>query len=209
MVVALSPGGENGEQKVERATQENTNRVVGIVTTIESSLITLSSGSAKVLVESEGQTEGYVSDIGGEVKKGDDLILSPLKGILMKSDKSAANVVGIAADNPGESSDYKYTENNSEKTTKISKIKVNLIRPGGVNADVAKDKSVLEKLGKTLTGRDISEARVLIALIIFVVVSITEGSIIYGAVSSSITSLGVVILVLLVGLAAVYVMLWI
>lgn len=225
MVVALSTG-NNSDPKVERATQENANRVVGIVTTIETSLITLSSGSAKVLVESEGQTEGYVSDMGGEISKGDPLSLSPLKGVLMKSGDTAASVIGLAADKPGISSEYTYQEGSQNKTTKISKIKINLNRPGGVNVDVAPSDSILSKIGRALTGREVAEARVLIALIIFVVVSLTEGGIIYGAISASITSLGrnplahklirgelirvlgVALIVLLIGLAAVYFILW-
>ena len=85
----------------------------------------------------------------------------------------------------------------------------------------------MSKLGKSLVGRDVGEIRVLIALLVFMIVLIAEGGIIYGAVSSAITALGrnplarkviqremlqvfvVAIIVLVVGLGAMYAILWI
>ncbi len=226
MVVALST---EGDSKVERATQQNTERVVGIVTTYDNSSVTVASDTSKVLVESEGEVEAYVSDMSGNIEQGNLLILSPLRGILMKAESNtSARVIGIAAESvtsETEGSTYPL-EQGDKKSTQIAKIKVNINRLGSTNA-AKQDESALAKLGQSIVGKDVGEIRVLIALILFVIVLIAEGGIIYGAVSSSIIALGrnpmarkiirremiqvifVALAVLLAGLGAVYAVLWI
>ena len=182
MMVALSVA-ETNNPSVERATQENSSRIVGVITTLDNSLVSVSSGNSKVLVESEGQVKAYVSDINGPVVKGDQLVLSPLKGILMKIGDVPTTVLGIAADSPTEPTSYNYKNGNDTKDTKISKIKINLNNQGGNNQTGTKSDSALAKLGKTVSGKDISEIRVLAALILFVIVLIAEGAIKIGRAS--------------------------
>lgn len=225
MVVALSSE-ESSEATVERATQENSDKVVGIVTTLDDSLVTVSSGTAKVLVESAGQTEAYVSDLNGGVAKGDLLVLSPLKGILMKTAQSGGAAIAIAAETPGASETYTYEDNGDVKETRIAKTKVNLDHQGG-GGNVSTEESALAKLGRSVVGKEVDEIRVIMALILFVIVLVAEGGIIYGAVSSAITALGrnplakiiirmelfrviaVAMMVLAVGLGAVFAILWV
>lgn len=224
MVASLSKDTSESTD-VERAAQESDEQIVGIVTTVDDSLVTISSGGAKVLVESEGQVEGYVSDINGSVEKGDLLIVSPLKGILMKAGDLAGTVVGIAADKTDNATAYEYEKDGQKQTTQISKVIVDLSYKGG-SSKVGSDSS-LSRLGRTLVGKPVSDLRVIVSLIIFLVVLMAEGGIIYGAISSSITSLGrnplahkvirsqlirvglIAMLVLGVGLGAMYVVLWI
>lgn len=226
MVVALSLEAST-DAKVERATQISSDRVVGIVTTIDSSLVTVSSGSAKVLVESEGQTDAYVSDINGTVSQGDKLVLSPLKGILMKyQEQTSATVIAIAAAAPTNMSVYPYEDGGQQKETRIAKVSVNLNIQGSTSGALPSD-SALARLGRSIVGKEVGEIRVLAALVIFVLVLIAEAAIIYGAISSAITALGrnplarkiirtellrvigIALAVLVVGLGAVYAILWI
>src|SRR5690606_3217148 len=110
-----------------RASLESVNRIVGIATTVEGSLITISSGQAKVLVESEGQIEAYVSDMNGTINKGDLLVVSPLKGILMKAPAAGTtNALGIATATLENYEIYDYQDDNETKQTKVGKIKVDL-----------------------------------------------------------------------------------
>lgn len=228
MVAALS---DSDESEVERADQYNSKRIVGIVTTFEDSTVTLASGESKVLIESEGEVEAYVSDVAGKVNRGDSLTLSSFRGILMKAEEgSEGPVIGVAA----ESSDtadaesrtaYSYQENGDTKSTNIVKIKVNLNKQISAGAQAVAP-SALSKLGESITGKQVGDIRVLAALIIFILVMIAEGGIIYGAVTSAITALGrnpmarqiirremtrviiVAIGVLCLGLGAVYGVLW-
>lgn len=226
MAVALSTG-DNTEDKVERASNQNSDRIVGIVTTFEDSLVTVTSGNAKVLVESEGEVDAYISDSGGEVKKGDLLTLSNYRGILAKGNANQDRILAIAGSDFVAASPETYTvkDGNNTKQIKIAKIKVNLNRQGSSNPAVVTNSS-LAKLGKAIVGKDIGEIRVLIAMIIFFIVLIAEGGILYGAISSSITALGrnplakkiirkelvrvviIAVIVLGVGLGAIYGVLW-
>ena len=87
--------------------------------------------------------------------------------------------------------------------------------------------SVSSPIGKGLLGKKVGEIRVVIALILFLIVLIAEGAIIHGAISSAITALGrnpmarktiikemvrvifVAIIVLVIGLASIYMILWV
>lgn len=228
MVVALSLDNNSSAPSVERANQDSGQRVVGIVTTNEESLVTVGSSASKVLVESEGQVDGYVSDINGKVQKGDQLVLSPLKGVLMKGvTGTPGTIVAIAADTVTATSSYPYVDNGKTLKTDIGKIKVNLNHTGVQNNGSSSSDSPLARIGRAVTGKEVGEVRVLIAMIIFIIVLIAEGSILYGAISSAVTALGrnplarkiirgelfrvilVALVVLGVGLGAVYGILWV
>lgn len=226
MVASLST---DGDSKVERADQNNSQRVVGVVTTYDKSTVTVASGDSKLLVENEGEVSAYVSDMGGAIERGSLLVLSPLRGILMKADEHTASpIIAIAAENiteSSESADYQVTRGDGAKNTKITKLRVNLNQQG-MTGYAGSDRSALADLGKAIVGKDVGEIRVAIALVIFVLVLIAEGGIIYGAVTSAITALGrnpmarkiikremlhvtiVAIAVLTLGLGAVYGVLW-
>lgn len=225
MVVALSTG--DTENKVERATNENRDRIVGIVTTFNDSLVTVTSGESEVLVETEGDVDAYVTDTNGEVKKGDLLKLSDYKGILGRASQGDGHIIGIAASDfiTSNPETYSVKDGSSNKDIKIAKIKVNLNRQGA-NGGVVITDSALAKLGKSIVGKDVGEIRVILAVIIFFIVLIAEGGILYGAISSSITALGrnplagkiirkelirvvvIALIVLTVGLGATYGILW-
>ncbi len=228
MVVALASD-KSEESKIERATQQNSQRVVGVVTNFDSSLVTVASSSKSVLVESEGQVAAYVTDLNGEVTKGSLLAISPFKGVLMKAKEGQTGaVVGIAEGNASSvtpSSTPTYDNNGTKKQTKITKIQVNLNGKSSSTGN-GQETNALAKFGKSITGRQVSEIRVLLALVMFVIVLVAEGGILYGAISSAIVALGrnplarkvirrelvrvimVAIGVLFVGLGGVYAVLW-
>ena len=229
MVVAINAESTVDNPKVERAYTDNAERTIGVVTSDLSSTVSISSGDKQVLVETDGEIDAYVSDISGEVKQGDLLEVSPLKGILMKSDGIDGIILGIAledADLPENESYVRDINGEDKKTTVISKIRISLDQKA-ISTISQKADSSLERLGKSIVGKEVSEIRVAIALVIFVMVLIAEGGIIYGAVSSAITSLGrnplakdvirsevfrvllVAIVVLVIGLIAVYMILWV
>lgn len=228
MVAALS---ESGDSAVERADQSSGKRIVGVVTTTDASSVTVASEDSQVLIESEGDVQAYVSDIAGAVNKGDLLMISAFKGVLMKgSDTATGTILGVAAQDSSSVAEsditrYMYSEDGTTKTTQIVKLKINLNKQGA-NAGRTVDPSPLSKIGESVTGKQVSDIRVLAALIIFILVLIAEGGIIYGAVTSAVTALGrnpmarkmirremlriiiVAVGVLGVGLAAVYGILW-
>lgn len=229
MVVALSEDGSAQQPKVERAALEKESKVIGVSVLASETGVSVGSAQNTVYVQNTGEATVFVSDLNGEVKKGDLLAPSPLLGILMKADESTAPVVGIAIDDfdAETAQQTKIEENKQEKEVNINKININLDHMAASNQQASATDSSLERLGRAVVGRDVGEIQVLAALVIFVIVLVAEGSIIYGAVSSAITSLGrnpmakkiiqkglfrVVItafMVLGVGVVAIYVILWI
>lgn len=227
MVASLSSDAEGSESRVERASVDNSNKIVGVATTVGESLVTIASGTSQAYVESEGGVGAYVSDVNGAPKKGDLLTISPLKGIMMKAENSSIILAVAEEDFSAENAEKYDLTGDGPKTALIQKIRVNLDRQGAGTRNVADVRSSLDNLGKLLTGREIGAIRVLIALVIFLLVMITEGAILYGTISSAISSVGrnpmaysiirhelvrvlaVVCLVLAVGLGAIYAILWI
>lgn len=229
-MVASLTNSSAGESQVERATQENTRQIVGVVTNVDDSLVTVASSSAKVLVETEGEVSAYVSDMGGEVTKGSLLAVSPIKGVLMKvPTESGFSVIGVASEGTASKTDaisYEIEDGSSKQTVNINRIVINLNRAGSGNNRGNIDSS-LARLGKAVVGKEVSEIRVILALILFLIVLLAEGAIIYGAISSAITALGrnplartairremirilfVAIIVFLIGLGAIYGILWV
>lgn len=229
MVVAIDATSTVDNPKVERSSTDNSERTIGVVASEDSSTVSISSGEKKVLVETDGEVEVYVSDINGEVKQGDLLEVSPLKGILMKADKNDGIIIGIALEDSALPENESYTRDingDDKQTTIISKVRISLDQKA-ISTITQKEDSSLEKLGKSIVGKEVSEIRVIVAIILFVMVLIAEGGIIYGAVSSAITSLGrnplakdvirsevlrvilVAMGVLVIGLAALYMILWV
>lgn len=226
MVVQLSNKSE-GDPKVERATLEKADHIIGVATTVAESPVTIASGEQSVYVETSGDVSTFVSDINGEVKKGDLLTISPLNGILTKYIVGSESTFGLAMEDAVSKPSEAYTIQTpeGEKSTNVAKIQVNLDQKNLDNS--SKSLSALEKFGQSVTGKQVSELRVIVGLIIFIIVLIAEAAILYGSISSAVTSIGrnplasktvkrellkvmvMAALAMLVGLGAVYVVLWV
>jgi hypothetical protein len=190
MAVAISESSTDEVTKVERASNENPYRIIGIAADPTESEVTIASENQPIYVTTSGDAKAYVSDLDGEIKKGDLLAISPLKGILSKASDDSPVTLGVALENSADkvSEDYIVQSAAGEKTVKIFSIRINFDNKaggGGKEAD-----SSLERLGRSISGKDIGEIRVVAAIIIFIIVLIAEASILYGAISSAITSLG-------------------
>lgn len=223
MVVSLVADDKGGKSKVERAVQtDGPNRVIGIASDTDESLVTAASSSSQAFVENEGEVRAFASNINGDIKKGDLLTLSPLRGILMRADAKTDLIIAIAAEDFIDSQADSYiVKGDGDGKALIDRIKVNLDYKGTAVQQSGVD-STLKKLGTTIAGKDVGIIRPLVALVIFLLIMIVEGSILYGAISSSITSVGrnplarqiifkellrvmlIVLAVLFVGLASIY-----
>lgn len=192
MVVRLSTASTAAEQKVERATLEDADRIIGVTVSPDESEVTIASAGQKVFVESDGEADAYVSDLDGVVKEGDFLTLSPLKGILTKGHSGSRFIVGIALENLSDKTKESHIveTDDSPRAVEVAKIRVSLGRQGSSGQGAVKADSSLERLGRSIVGKEVSEIRMAVSLIIFFIVMVTEGAILYGAISTAITSLG-------------------
>lgn len=226
MLVRLSPDSTEDLPVVERATEEDIQSILGVTTTVEESSITVASSGQTVFVETEGEVRTYISDLNGQISQGDQLTISPLKGILALADSDSKIILGtVLEDFPlGGLQTREIETSEGEKSTNIALMRINL-NTKLVNSSPTD--SSLEKLGKSVAGKEVSEIRVIVSLVIFLLVLFAEGGILYGSTSSAVTSLGrnplagqvirrqlVQVMfaafgVLVIGLISIYLILWV
>lgn len=225
MVVGLSSNTDSAAPKVEAATQAKLENIIGVATTIEDSSITVASSGQTVFVESGGEVKVYASDLNGTVKQGDQLTISPLNGVLTKADNNSKIILGTALEDFPQTGlkDHEINTDEGKKSTSIALMRINLDTKLVTGSSPG---SSLEKLGRSIAGKEVSEVRVIVAMIVFLMVLFAEGGILYGSTSSAITSLGrnplagqvirrqlfqvmlVAFGVLSVGLTSIYLILW-
>ena len=87
---------ENSTDEVEPSNSKNVDNIFGIVVNADNSLLTISTKDAtQVQVATEGTQSVLVSDINGDIKRGDHLTASPINGVAMKATGNV-RIVGIA-----------------------------------------------------------------------------------------------------------------
>jgi hypothetical protein len=222
---------DNQQSMVEGSSIVNASKFIGIITTIDDNVISVRDKTSEVLVTREGKVTAFVSDLTGEVKKGDTLQISPLKGILTKLDTADIHqqVAGIALEDfpsTGTTSQTITRSDNTEQTVEVAKLQIEVDKTIANNTTQAA-KSFLRLTGESLTGKAVSQAQVIAALVVFLIILMLEGSIIYGAIHSSISALGrnplskkavfkqllqvswLALLVLVFGFGGIYLILWV
>ena len=194
---ALAPGTivsqKKGEETVERATLNDSSSLIGVASS--QSLVELSSGAKQAQVVTSGTTKALVSDINGEIRAGDKITISPLEGIGMKAMQSGY-VIGTAVADFSEADDV-TSKQVTDKSGKENTIQIGSI-PIQVNVsyfeDIDVNKSILPEfvltLARSITGKEVSVLRILIALVVLVVGIISIGVLLYSSVRSSIISIG-------------------
>jgi hypothetical protein len=178
---------------VEKATSDHASALIGI--TADKPLVALGSGSQQVQVVVSGQTPALVSNINGDIKVGDKVAASPIKGVGMKAQEST-EVVGIAESNLADATTT--TEHVTDKAGKSIDVKVGVI---SVQVNVSyyaapKDKlngivpTFLVNAGSSIAGKDLSPLRVLIGFSSLLVGFVVTGIMLQAAVRSGIISIG-------------------
>lgn len=227
MAVQFVPG-NNGSQFVERGTSEYPERIIGITTDPSSNLAVIGSSKNQVYVQTSGQAEAYVADVNDVVKKGDYLTISPLKGVLMRvgDSKSAQLATALADADMSKAEQFTIKPGSTDtKSTKVTKVLINLDRHTFQSSE--NTSNTLSRLSRALVGKDVGELRVIVSLLVFALLLVVEGGVVYGAISSSLTSLGrnplagkaikrelirvllIAVVILLIGLGVVYTILWV
>ncbi|MEO8784764.1 MAG: hypothetical protein ABI221_00305 [Candidatus Saccharimonadales bacterium] len=212
---------------VQKSSVNRANKTLGVVVALDDSLVTSVDGGAtqaqKLYVADSGQATVFVTDINGAVHKGDLLAPSPLEGVLMKANTGTPGVLGLAlADMSSQTMQtVSLSGDGPIHSAKVALVGINMdIRFASSSSGV--QQSLLVRLGQGLVHKEVSQVQTFIALSVLILLIVVEGSIVYAAVSSSITSLGrnplakrtiyrglfqasgLVFMVLVVGLAAIY-----
>lgn len=184
---------KDNSNTIELSTTSNKDRLVGVVG--DKPLIELSGGASGVQVVTSGLTLALVSDINGKVVNGDKITASPIEGIGMKATESTM-VVGTAQ---GDLSSVETetreitTKNGTKQKVKIGLLPVQVsvayyTVPEGAGSSFVP--SFLQELANSVSGRNVSPVRVLVAALILLLLFISVTVLLYSAVRSSIISIG-------------------
>lgn len=177
---------------VIQASTDNVNNLLGVVVHGDSSLLSVSNGTDKqVQVTTSGTVPVLVTDINGQIKRGDHITASPIAGIGMKATANV-RIIGIAQ------GDLKATE---KQTTKNKDGKEQQVIVGQIpllvnvayffqEPEKTLVPAALQNVANALAGREVSTLPIIISAGIFLVTLIAVVSILYSMIRNSIISVG-------------------
>lgn len=188
---------EGDDTKVEGANSDSMERLYGAVVRSNETAVSLTVDPAGVLVATSGRFEMLVSNINGDVREGDYLTASSIRGIAMKADDRQSRTVGQALQ------DFNVDDPNQVLTTRdvTASDGQNLtVGVGRILADMdvrnnplaygVQAPEVLIRLGETIAGGPISVTRIWGALSVLVLSFATGSVIFYAGIRTSIIAIG-------------------
>jgi hypothetical protein len=190
-IVSLKDGSFN---EVAAASPQSVDNILGVAINASTALIALT-GNAEtdVQVATSGIVEVLVSDINGEVIKGDQITASPISGVGMKA-TSNVRVVGVAQQAlTTEGSQIQTVEGVDGQTREVRLGRIPVL----INVSYFFKESersiipaVIQNVANALAGRPVSTLPIILAGAIFIIMLIVVVSIIYSMIRSSIISVG-------------------
>lgn len=191
MTVGLSDESTAERSLIERAKISQPDRIIGVAVRMEDALLTVASTNSQVYVATSGEVQAYVLDLNGDIKQGDSLAISPVRGILMKASETTTGVMGVASEDfiTDNADTIEVDNEGSTQTSRLGQIRIN-IDPRVARGVPVEGQSYFERLGRSFTNQDVTEVQILAAFVIFLVLLVVEGGLMYGAIASTITALG-------------------
>lgn len=183
----------NSDRTVEIATQSHPERLIGIVT--DNPLVAISGGETEVQVVTNGLAHALVSDINGEVKRGDHIVVSAIEGVGGKA-VVGSRVIGVAHGDFSEAQQVKEHQltdtTGTKRTVKIGLLLVN-VSPTYYEPPTNENSLVpgfLQHFANSIAGRQVVPLRIFISVVIFLAGIVAIGVLFYSSVRYSITAIG-------------------
>lgn len=233
MVVELVVDEKTKEAKVVALTQEKEQQVLGVIVASSDSPVALADpNQQQVFVARNGQYSVLVSTQNGTIKSGDQLTISSLKGVAMKSDTRHQVVIGKAlqnfADGANTSSRATLTTGESKKEVGLGRILVDvgIARNPAYSGDaIAGVPQWMTNMANQVSGRPITALRLYACLAILFVAVVVAGIVLFAGARSGMNAVGrnplakksiaksmvtvimMAIIIVMVGIVAVYLLL--
>lgn len=183
---------KDSTDEVEASSSKNVDNIFGIVINDSNSLLRISSKvGTQVQVATEGTVAVLVSDINGDIKRGDHITGSPIEGVGMKATGNV-RIVGIAqGDMVGQKKQTIKGANGKEETVYLGEVPV-LVNVAYFfkQPDKTIIPAAIQNVANGLAGREVSTLPILISAGIFFVMLVVVSSIVYSMIHSSIISVG-------------------
>jgi hypothetical protein len=188
---SLVSGDPVSKDEVRAADINSANRLVGVVA--QKAVIEVEPDKQKVQVVTSGVAQTLVSDLNGEIKKGDAVTASPVAGVGMKT-RGGVQIAGVALnDMQQESATERTIQDREGKSTTIHVGRVDLLVNVAYYPTPDQETiipSFLQQFAATVAGKDVSAVRVLTALAVVLIGLAGAGVLLYASVRSSIISIG-------------------
>jgi hypothetical protein len=181
---------------VKLASVDRSEDLVGVVVQANESLLSVTSSLSQVQVATSGIATALVSNINGDVKRGDRIAASPIRGVGMKTENST-RVLGIAQADLSASTDKEHVEatdlNGKKQSVTMGRVPV-LVDISYYNVQTTSvDKyipPVVRDLSSNIAGKEVSPIRILVSFVLLALALVVSIVMVYGAVRSSIVSIG-------------------
>lgn len=177
---------------VEPTHRENIDDVLGVVVSGSESLFTVTSEESNVQVVTSGVAKMLVTDTNGAIQRGDYITASSVEGIGMKADDDHGKVIARAREDFAEVDTRTVEVEEEPRTVSVARIPVAIQIGGNPEAKVTDSPlpGFLQGTANTLAGQPVSPARIIISLVIVAGGLVGSMVLLYGAVSSTIISIG-------------------
>lgn len=194
-IVSLS---EEDPEFVEPANTDNAAGLIGVVVGDNDSVIEVEGDASGVQVATDGEAVILVTDLAGEIKPGDLIAPSPVSGVGMKA-TGDTRVIGVARQNFNTLSGDRITGTTLVEKSDGEVVRTNL---GTIQAEIgvsnntagaessSKIPAFLQNLGDTIAGKDVSPARIAVALVVFLIVLSVTFILLSSAIKNSMISIG-------------------
>ncbi len=183
---------ENSTDEVTAATNENVQNLLGVVVSANSSSISITSAVVnQIQVATSGTMDVLVSDINGEITRGDYITASPIAGIGMKATNNA-RIIGVAQgtlQRPVVQS-IKNADG-TEREVNIGQVPV-LVNVSSYFKQPERTiiPATIQNLANSFAGREVSPLPIILSAGIFIVSLIIVVIIVYSMIRNGIISVG-------------------
>lgn len=178
----------------------NTDRLdglIGVVVGANDALLSISSGLDQVEVATSGVVQTIVTDLNGSIKVGDKITASPLNGVGQKAVLST-KVVGIAQADFSAKTEGGVKRKIKDKAGVEKEVTVGRIPMivgvtyyvSGNGSEKTVIPTYLQNLANELAGKKVSPLPIIVSVIIIIISLIVITALVYGAIKSSIISIG-------------------
>lgn len=183
---------------VEAADVNTGNYLAGVVVTEGSGLIVSDNDDSTLYIATEGVASTFVSDVNGEVKAGDFIGASWIKGVGMKvleGENVDQKVIGVALQDLNVEENYslfveKVETLDGDRRARVGKISIKLF-PRDIGPYFASDQqSGFEEFASKLAGKDVSFIRIIAAMLLFGVSVAASALFMTNAIRGSLNSIG-------------------
>lgn len=182
----------NTSDAVVPAATSNVDSILGVVINRDSSLLSVSnSQKEQVQVATSGTVQVLVSDINGEIHRGDHITASPLSGVGMKATANV-RIVGIAQGGVEGAKKQTYKDKaGKEHSVTLGEVPV-LVNVAYFFKEPEKTvvPTALQNVANALAGKTVSTLPIVLSSAVFFIMLIIVSSIIYSMIKSSIISVG-------------------